>query len=242
MSTAAIEKATLFLPIAVSSLIFAMRRIDKGVNAFSDNPLYGTANIGIAGGQTLKGVRAAEDFATTNSVSAAESIKNLNSEVKAVENTSKFMKGTKAVFDFISRNINPLIVAAETLKVFSSDDKADAAVRSILGLSCMFAGEGLMKRFIGMPYTEIKNGVRKTVNREALYHKNPFVDKQVSAFKDYCETKKLFNKVSLKGLPGATKALLFVGASIGSYAIGKGVANLLIGKEQPSQTTTAKAV
>ena len=39
--TAAIETATLFLPIAASSGVFAWRRINKGANELNNNPVYG---------------------------------------------------------------------------------------------------------------------------------------------------------------------------------------------------------
>lgn len=242
-TAAAIEKATLFLPIAASSLIFAMRRANKGLNSMQDDPIFGAANVGIAGGQTLKGVRAAKDLTLeSGNMSAAESIKEMDSTVKVAAKSNKFLKGAGIVFDFISRNVNPLITVAEAIKVINSDDKADAAVRSSLALACMFAGEGFAKRYMGMSYAKLKSdGTRETVKREALYHKNPFVEKQVDAMKDYCETKKLFNKISLKGVPGATKGLLFVGASIASYAIGKKLASCLIGEEKKPQYKTQKA-
>ena len=237
MTAAAIEKATLFLPLAASSGVFAFRRADKGVKAMPDDPVFGAANIFIAGGQTLKGIRAAKDLTIeSGNMSAADSIKAMDNSVVEAAKTNKFLKITGKLFDFISRNVNPLIVVAETIKVLNSDDKADAAVRAFLALACMFAGEGFAKRYMGMSYTKLKaDGTRETVKREALYHKNPFIEKQVDAMKDYCETKKLFNKISMKSAPGLLKGLLFVGASIGCYAGGKGLATLLIGKEKPNK-------
>ena len=229
MSTA-IEKATLYVPIALSSLIFAFRRTNKGLDAMQENPLYGTSNIMIAGGQTLKGLRATEDltYSYENTSSAAESIKSMNSTVKTASETNKFLKVTKNIFNFVSKYINPLICVAEGIKVISSDDKADAAVRGVLGLGCMFTFEKYAKKYMGMPYMTIhKNGTRETVKREALYHKNPFVEKQVNAMKDYCMTKQ-----ALKSVPGAAKALLFVAASISGCKVGNTFANILIGKEK----------
>lgn len=242
MATAAIEKATLFLPIFASSAVFALRRADKGLNAMQEDPVYGASNIFIAGGQTLKGVRAAKDLTVETGMSAAESIKEMDSTVKVAANSNKFLKGAGIVFDFISKHVNPLITVAEAIKVLNSDDKADAAIRSTMALACMFAGEGFAKRYMGMSYHTKENNSRITKTYDALYHNNPFVEKQVNAMKDYCETKKLFNKISLKGVPGAVKGLLFVGASIASYAIGKKLASCMIGEEKKPQNKAQKPV
>ena len=61
---------------------------------------------------------------------------------------------------------------------------------------------------------------------------NPFVEKQVAAMKDYCATKKLFNKISLKAVPGALKGLGFVFASIAGYKIGMATANAVLGEQK----------
>ena len=244
MTIAAIEQATLFLPIFASSAIFALRRANKGLNAMEQDPLYGSANVFIAGGQTLKGARAAKDLTIeSGNMSAAESIKKMDKTVKVAAKSSKFLNVAGKVFDFISRNVNPLIVVAETIKVLNSEDIVDAAVRSFMALGFMFAGEAFAKRYIGMSYQTIENGKRVTKQHKALYHENPFVEKQVNAMKDYCKTKELFNKCSLlKATPGILKGLLFVGASIGSYAIGKKFATCLIGEEKTTQNQGKQTV
>jgi len=237
-----IKALTLFTPVIASSTVFAARRAGKGIDYMDDNPFFGTANLIIAGGQTLKGIRAAKDLSITTTPSAAESIKEINSKAKNLSESSKCLKGIGKVFDFTSRHINPLICLASFIKVLGSDDKADTGVREILGLSTMFASENIAKSILGMPYTKINSaGQPITVPREALYHKNPFAEKQIKAFEDYCSTKKLFNKISLKSAPGAIKGTLFVLASIFGYKLGGVIANLLIGKEGQNHVTPKSA-
>ena len=72
----------------------------------------------------------------------------------------------------------------------------------------------------------IKNG-RLIITREGTYKNNPFAKKQAEALHDYCATKKLFNKVSMKAAPGVLKGLLFVCASIGGYKLGNAVADVI---------------
>lgn len=231
---AKIQALALFTPVIASSTVFAARRADKGIDAMDENPFYGVANLIIAGGQTLKGIRAARDLSLTSSTSAAESIKEISNTAKNISNTSRFAKCVGTVFDFVSRNVNPLICVASLIKVLGSDDKADTAVRETCGLGMMFACEGVAKSFIGMPYyvkDEI-TGKSRQVPREGLYKRSPYLEKQVKAFEDYCATKKLFKKISLKSAPGAIKGTLFVLASIFGYKFGSKIAELLIGKEK----------
>ena len=69
------------------------------------------------------------------------------------------------------------------------------------------------------------------ITKDGLYKNNPFIDKQVSALNDYCETTKLCNK-SLKFVPGMLKGLGFVCASIAGYKLGMAVADQIIGKKE----------
>ena len=96
------------------------------------------------------------------------------------------------------------------------------------------------KELAGVPYTEEINGKMVSCPREALYHKNLFAEKQVNALKDYCATKKLFNKIPLKSAPSIIKGLFFVGASISGYALGTKGMELLIGKEKDNSTNTVQ--
>lgn len=233
--SACVEKLALFVPVAASSGIFAARRVGRGINAMDDNhPLYGTANMIIAGGQTLKGIRAVQDLTETAHItSASESINAMSNAFKGLSESSKFFKLLSKVLNFASDNVNPLICGASAIKVLGSDDKADTACREILGLSTMFGFEYAAKRILGMPYKALHlNGTSEMVAREALYHKSPFIERQVKALEDYCSTTKLFKKISLASVPGALKGIFFVCASIVGYKLGGKIASLLLGKDE----------
>ena len=233
--SACIEKLALCTPVVASCGVFAPRRIVRGIDAMDDNhPLYGTANLVIAGGQTLKGIRAAEDLTKTAHItSASDSINAMSNAFKGFTESSKFFKLFSKVLNFASDNVNPLICAAGAIKVLGSDDKADAASREILGLGTMFGFEYAAKRILGMPYKALHlDGTSEMVAREALYHKNPFIEKQVKAFEDYCSTAKLFKKISLASVPGALKGIFFVIASITGYKLGGKIASCLLGKDE----------
>ena len=236
-----IEKIALPLPIVVSSGVFAARRTKKGFDNLDINPVFGAANFMIAGGQTLKGVRAAKEVAIATEPSAAESIKSMSNGVERASKSSKAFKIFGGIFDFISKHVNPIICFASVLKVlFGADDKIDAGCREIAGLTGMFLFEKGAKELAGVPYTEEINGKMVSCPRKALYHKNLFAEKQVNAFKDYCATKKLFNKIPLKSAPSIIKGLFLVGASISGYALGTKGMELLIGKEKDNSTNTVQ--
>ena len=226
------EKVALYSPVIASSVPFAMRRTKRGIDAMDDNPYFGTANIMIAGGQTLKGIRAAKDL-TLPQTSAAESIRAANITAKSATATNTLFKTVGKMFDYTSKHINPLICCASGIKVLGADDKEDAVLREECGLLGMFGMEAGGKAILGMPKNVIdKEGNVKTVPREGLYHKNPFVEKQVKALEDYCKTKKLCNKISLKSLPGVAKGLSFVFLfSVPGYKLGQKGAELILGKE-----------
>ncbi len=241
--SACIEKLALFAPVVASSSIFAARRVGRGIDAMDDHhPLYGAANMVIAGGQTLKGIRAAQGLTETAHItSASDSINAMSNAFKGLSESSKFFKFFSKLLNFASNNVNPLICGASAIKVIGSDDKADTASREILGLATMFGFENAAKRILGMPYKGIHlDGTSEMVAREALYHKSPFIEKQVKALEDYCRTKKLFNKISLTSVPGVLKGIFFVCASIAGYKIGGKIASILLGKEENSTKNTNK--
>jgi len=232
MSTA-VQAIALCSPIIASNAVFSARRASRGVDAIDDNPFYAAANMDIAAAQTVKGGRAAKAIAiATNGNagvfnSAADAIKNLSDK-------NKLVKGTCKLINFTADNINPIICVTSGIKVLGSDDKVDAAARETLALTSMFAAEKASKKLIGMP-AATKNNTFEGKN-PGLYKKNLFIKEQADALKDYCETKKLFNKVSLKAVPGALKGLAFVSSSILGYKLGTEIGNLVLG-EVPAQAS-----
>ena len=75
------------------------------------------------------------------------------------------------------------------------------------------------------------DGKNVTFTRAGVYEKNPFLKRMAEDFCKYCNKTSLFNnKISLKYLPGATKGLGFVTASILGYKAGIAAGNTLLGK------------
>jgi hypothetical protein len=222
----------------------------------SNNPVYGAMNIDIAAGQTLKGARAIKGIAAATGEDSKLLVEGASEAIKDLSKTNKFLKGAGKVISYTADHINPIICVTSGCKVLGADDKKDEAIREGLAVTTMLAGtEPLAKKFLGLSKTETVGGkeVEKsflgfkykktvggekvTVSQEGLYKKlyknNPYLEKQVEAIKDYCETKEFFHgKKLLKGAPGAVKGLLFVGASIAGYQLGEGLANCIIGERK----------
>lgn len=227
-----LQSIALFTPIVASNAVFSYRRATKGADTIRENPIYGAMNIDIAAGQTLKGVKAAKEVAAVSNKDAKIMADGAADAIKNMSKTNKFLNGMSRIVDFTANNINPIICATSAANViFGDEDKVDATARETISLGTMFAAEGGAKRVLGMPYTTKENGKIITHSREALFSNNPFIKQQASAMKDYCETKKLFNKISLKFVPGAAKGMGFVCASIGGYQLGNAIANSIIGKK-----------
>ena len=237
------EKVALYSPVITSCVPFALRRTQRGIDAMDDNPFFGIANIIIAGGQTLKAARAAKDLTFAQTQSAAETIKAVNTAAKGLHTSSKFLKFLGKVFDFTSKHINPLICCASAIKVLGADDTEDALLREGLALGGMFGMEAIGKPILAMPKYVVENGVVKTVPREAWYRKSPFVEKQVKAVEDYCQTKKLFDKIPLKSVPGTVRGLAFVFLfSVLGYKLGGKVADLILGKEESKNSGSGQCM
>ncbi len=229
--TAGLSSIALFAPAIASNAVFSFRRASKGVDAIEENPIYGMMNMDLAAGQTLKAAKATSDMVQVSDKAAGETFKSAEQAIKNMANEGKFLKGVGKVVQFTADNINPIICATSGVKVLYSDDKADALARESLALTTMFTAESAAKKFLGMPLTKKIDGKKVTVARDSLYCQNPFLKEQASAIKDYCATKKLFNKISLKPVPGMLKGLAFVMASITGYQLGSNIADKLLGEQ-----------
>lgn len=222
---------TSFMPSVVSSSVFSSRRANSSADALSQsNPFVAVMNMDIAGGQVLNAAKGVSAIAKESNNAFANSFTSAEESIKALTKGDKVLNGVGKVLNFTSNYINPLITLTGAVKVMTADDKTEAAIRESLGLGTMFAAEAAAKRLIGMPVIKKIEGKRVAVPREGLYKRNPFVDKQVIALKDYCNTRTFCNK-SLKFLPGMLKGLGFVCASIAGYKVGTKLANEFIGDE-----------
>lgn len=216
-----ISSIALFTPIVASNAIFSARRATKGVDNFSDNPVYGVMNMDIAAGQTLKGTKAAMTLA-----SAGEGAGSAMENIKAVSKTNTFLTGVSKLINYTADHINPIICLTSGIKVLGADDKVDEAARETLSLTTMFGAEAVAKRFIGMPFTKKVDGNAKTFEREGFY-KKLLSEKQNRALQDFIKTKR-----SMKYISGGAKGLMFVSASIAGYKLGNYIADSILGKRE----------
>lgn len=217
-----------FMPSIVSSGIFSSRRANSSADALSQsNPFVAAMNMDIAGGQVLNATKGISAIAKESKSSIATGFTSAEESIKALAKGDKLLNGLGKVLNFTSNYINPLITATGAVKVLTADDKKEAAIKEGLGLGTMFAFEAVAKRILGMPYIKQVDGKRVATEREALYKKNLFVEKQASALKEFCDTRTLFNK-SLKFVPGTLKGLAFVSASIMGYNLGSKIANIVV--------------
>lgn len=251
------------MPLVFSNGVFSTRRTQSGTDALSaGNPFVGAMNMNIAGGQVLKAAEAVSDIAKESNNALAAGITSAEQSIRALSKTDKVLSGAGKVLNFTAEHINPLICATGAVKVLTSEDKKDAAIREGLGLGTMFVAEAAAKSVIGMPKTtkfdpntmqitskglqKLANGASEliaeegkykildnckvVISRDGLYKSNPFLEKQASAIKAYCETTKIFNK-SLQFLPGMLKGIGFVCASIGGYKLGMAIADKVLDKK-----------
>ncbi len=208
-------------PIVASNAIFSLRRMDRGIEALAETPIYGAMNLDIAAGQTFKGCHAATQIASATSSEIAKTAQTASQTIKTVSDSSKLLRGISKVVDFTANNINPIICLTSGVKVLSSDNKVDTAADEIVKLAPMFAGEGAYKVLAGMPKYVRENGklVSKSVD-SVLYRDVKFVRNIADKFVKFCNEKVLFNKLPLTFLPGALKGIGMAVTSIACYKLG----------------------
>ena len=232
MATPTVSSLAIFTPLVASNAIFSARRATRGVEAMDENPILGAMNMTIAGAQVLKGVNAGADAARLTSPELNKTVEGAAKSIKELSEKSKVVKYGGKALKFVADHINPIICAAGAVKVLGSDDKVDAGVRETFALGTMFLAEDTYKYIMGMPKTV--NGKIKPMT--GLYKKrSPFLEAQANAMKEFCETKKLFNKIPLKTLPGLLKGVGFAIASIVGYKLGSSIANCFLGKPEEAK-------
>lgn len=129
-----------------------------------------------------------------------------------ISTSSNFAKHNKAfeyagkITKFAVNNVNPLICVSAGIKTAMSDDKVKTGITETAALATMFAGEGLIK----LKYDKVINS--KAFQNVLTKAKNTKLFKPVF---DYLTKHKLNGKAAY-----ILKGLIFVGGSMGSYAIG----------------------
>ena len=211
-------------------LVFSTRRADRAIS--SDNVAVSIGNADVAAGQVKNAIDGVKELSKASNTGCFTNFQGAENAIKMASEGSDFMKGLGKVVNFTADHINPVITAIGGVKVLCAEDKKEALIDEGCALGTMFAFEGIAKNTLEMA-KKVKDPVTKQVTmvkRNALYKKNPFLkaqsEKIEKAIVDYCDTKKLFDTISLKHAPGIIKGLLFVGASIAGYNLG-----LYIGKK-----------
>ena len=231
MTGAISNKLLLFTPAAASSGIFAFRRAERGIDNMDEKPLFGIANLFIAGGQTVKAIDQvkktmgnSKSGANINISGASDKFKAAGKSTKLAKAFGKISKRFGGIFRVISDIINPAICVASSIKVLESDDKADAAVREILGLGTMFTCERSAKYVLGWN----RKGDKKPVQEPSILTKNKYIKNNVTD-KVLAETKLYKKIISNPSLKGPIKGVLFVLASVGGYKLGSKLADIALG-------------
>ena len=205
--------------------VFSSRRTDRAVNA--DNVAVSLGNANVAAGQIKNAMEAADLLAKGSKSGIFAACKGAKDAIVSMSEGSKVLQGAGKVVEFTADHINPVITVVGGVKVLTADNKEDALTQEALALGGMFFAEGITKEALMME-KKVKDpvtGKKVYVKRTKLYDSNPMLKAQAEniekAINDYCSTKKLFGKISMKHAPNIGKALLFVGASIGGYAAGQ---------------------
>ena len=216
---------TTFLPTTTSSFIFSTRRMNKAAN--SDNLAVSLGNADVASGQIKNALDGISSLAKETKSGVVAGFKGAHEAIKGLSKESSFFEGAGKVIGFTADHVNPVITAVSGVKVLCSDDKESALIEEGCALGGMFAFEGAAKNMLELPkFSKDKTtGEKISTPRVAFYKSNPMLktqsEKMEKAVKDYCATKKLFNKLSLKGAPGVVRGLTFVAASISGYNLGE---------------------
>lgn len=235
MTGAISNKLLLFTPVAASSGIFAFRRAERGIDNMDEKPIFGTANLFIAGGQIVKAIDPAKNITDKSKSVSNINISAASDKFKAAGKSTKFAKACSGfsnifggIFRVISDIINPAICVASSIKVLESDDKADAAVREILGLGTMFTCERGAKYILGWMKKVEKNGMPESIYEPSILTKNQYIKNNITD-KVLAETKLYKKIISNPSLKGPIKGVLFVLASVGGYKLGSKLADIALG-------------
>lgn len=248
-----------FVPSITSSGIFSCRKVDSAANAQNPfvgamnmdiaggqvlNAAKGVSNI----------AKCSQNSLSSSIVSAEESIRNLAKTDKVAGGISKVLNITANNINPLICLTSGIKVATSDNKEDALIEEgcaigtmfaAERAAKSLIGIpktenydpkTMVEKADGIYKILKDQEELIAKKGQYRLtkdqviINREGLYKKLPFLEKQSEAIKDYCATKKVFNK-SIKFLPGTIKGLGFVCASIGGYKLGQALSNEILGKQ-----------
>ena len=255
----AIQGISAFVPSITSSGIFSTRRANSAANSSNpfvgamNMDIAGGQVLNAAKGVSNV-AKYSKGSISSGILSAEESIKNLAKTDKIIGGASKVLNFTADNINPLICLTSGLKVATSDNKDEALIEEgcalgamfgSEALAKRVIGIpksmkfdekNMIEKADGIYKLVEGKEELIAKNGEYKlsgkqlVVNRDGLYKEIPFLEKQANAMKDYCATKKFFNK-SIKFVPGTLKGLGFVCASIGGYKLGLSAADMILGKE-----------
>lgn len=181
---------------AVASGIFAVRNADKTRHGDYER---GAVTLGQTAG-LVQEIAKYDNLAANACKSTISVFSDLAKEHKAFEYAGKVTK-------FAVDHVNPLICASGVIKTAKSNDKIKTGITEAGALTLMFAGEGIIKQ----NYDKVANS--KALKNFGQKIKN---DKLFKPIYEYITKHKLGGKIGM-----IVKGAVFVGGSMGSYAIGE---------------------
>ena len=186
--------------------IFSKRRLDKAVNG-------DIGSYAVATGQIKNGVQAIAKFDNMVGHAASTATSALDAGAKASGALGYAVKGV----NWAARNVNPLICVTSGIRVLRADDKKAEAINQAYGLAGMFAFEKTSKLFLTSEGRDklVKYGFGKDGISKKLMNAFSHLDKLSCAAGA--------SKWAKIGIP-ALKAVGFVCASIGGWALGSHIA------------------
>lgn len=128
--------------VLVKSTLFGVRNADKVINTNDKGKVF--ADVG----QLTNAAKTAAQLDNALGKGAQAAISAMGSVSKGNKALALAGKGA----DWASKHVNPLLVGAAGYRVVVADDKEIALKREILGMSSMFAVEGLMKAGLNSKY------------------------------------------------------------------------------------------
>lgn len=185
------------LAIAVRSTIFGERNIKKAET--HHNPVPDAIAVG-QGNRVINAVAELDGKFGKGAKTAVEAMQEISKSDKLIECAGKAV-------NFVSKNINPLIIVSAGYDVLQSDDKQSALITNTAALSSMFGVEHLMKKHLDdIPKMDCMKGIVKQI---AKFEKENKCEGKVSSI---------------------IHGVAFVVGSCASYSIGNKFGQLLLGQ------------
>ena len=186
--------------------IFSKRRLDKAVGG-------DIGSYAVATGQIRNGVAAVAKFDNMVGHATSSATKAFDAGAKATGALGYAVKGV----NWAAKNVNPLICVTSGIRVLKAEDKTSEAINQAYGLAGMFAFEKTSKLFMTPEGRAklLKNGFGEKGISKTLMNAFANLDKIAGAAGA--------SKWAKIGIP-ALKAVGFVCASIGGWALGSHIA------------------